>query len=64
MAKDSYAKHEWRQQHRHGLVWYSSVNATTDSIKKAIEYGSKFTVAMLDGEDIWNIHPVQLPFLY
>ena len=64
MAKNRYAEHEWRLLHRHKLVWDSSVDNTADAIKREIENGSRFTVAMLDEENIWNIHPVQLPFFY
>ena len=64
MAKDRYAEHEWRLHHRHGLVWDSSIDESAKAVEKGIENGSKFTVAMLDQENIWNIHPVQLPFFY
>ena len=64
MAKNRYAEHEWRLHHRHRLVWDSSHDGAASAVGKEIENGSKFTVAMLDQEDIWNIHPVQLPFFY
>ena len=64
MAKSRYAKHEWRLHDRHRLVWDSSVDGAANAIEMEIENGSKLAVAMLDKENIWNIHPVQLPFFY
>ena len=64
MAKSRYAEHEWTLRRRHRLVWDSTVDGTANAIKKEIENASRFTVAMLDEDNIWNIHPVQLPFFY
>ena len=43
------------------MIWDFDENQTTDIVRKEIELGSKFKVAMLDVEDVWNIHTVDLP---
>jgi hypothetical protein len=43
------------------LIWDFDENQSTDIVRKEIELGSKFKIAMLDAEDIWNVHTVDLP---
>jgi hypothetical protein len=46
------------------LVWDSEKRDAAEEIKKEIESASKFKIALLDSEEIWNIHPVDLPMYY
>lgn len=64
MSKKRYKKHEWVLRDHFRLVWDSEKGSATEEIKKEIEAASKFKIAMLDSEEIWNIHPVDLPMYY
>ncbi len=64
MNKKRYKKHVWSLKGDYRLIWDSEKDDSTEYIKKAIESCSKFKIAMLDSEDIWNIHPVDLPMYY
>ena len=64
MPKSRYEIHEWRLRRRHGLIWDSNGGTPASVIGDEIEQGSKFMIAMLDAEDIWNVHPVDLPMYY
>jgi len=64
MSKKRYKTHKWYLREDYTLIWDSEKDNPTDSIKKEIESCSKFKIAMLDSEDIWNIHPVDLPMYY
>ena len=35
-----------------------------DAVETAIDAAARFKVAMLDSEDVWNVHPVDLPMYY
>jgi len=43
---------EWEEKHQH------------NSLDHWIKQGRRFKIAMLDDEDIWNIHPVDLPMFH
>ena len=64
MNKKRYKKHAWILKENYRLIWDSENDSSTEKIKRAIESCSKFKIAMLDSEDIWNIHPVDLPMYY
>lgn len=64
MSQSRYKKHEWRLRDNYRLVWDSAFDRSTKSILSEIESCSKFKIAMLDSENIWNIHPVDLPMYY
>lgn len=64
MSKKRYKKHEWIVRDQFRLVWDSEKADVTDEVKREIESGSKFKIAMLDSEEVWNIHPVDLPMYY
>ena len=61
MPKSRYEIHQWRLRRNHRLIWDSDDGTAASVIGDEIEQGSKFTIAMLDAEDIWNVHPVDLP---
>ena len=64
MPKSHYKVHEWRLHRKHRLIWRSDEATPASVIGDEIEQGSKFTIAMLDVEDIWNVHPVDLPMYF
>lgn len=64
MSKKRYKKHEWVLRDHFRLVWDSEKGGATGEIKREIEAASKFKIALLDSEEIWNIHPVDLPMYY
>lgn len=59
--KKRYKSHSWRTKGDFRLVWDSLLDQSSAEVKKEIESGSKFKIAMLDSEYIWNIHPIDLP---
>ena len=61
MHKDRYKTHEWGLIREFKLIWDSAGDRSAETIAGEIEAGAKFRIAMLDGEGIWNIHPVCLP---
>jgi len=64
MPKSRYEIHEWRLRRNYRLIWDSDDDTPASVLGDAIEQGSKFIIAMLDAEDIWNVHPVDLPMYY
>ena len=64
MSKRRYKKHEWRLRDNYRLAWDSATDRSTGDILREIESCSKFKIALLDSENIWNIHPVDLPMYY
>ena len=61
IEKIRYKQHAWSLRGNYTLVWDSAKGAPTDVIRNEIQIGSKFKIAMLDAENIWNIHSVDLP---
>ena len=64
MNKRRYKIHRWYLKENYRLIWDSEESKSTEEVMKAIELSSKFKIAMLDLEDVWNIHPVDLPMFY
>ena len=64
MFKSRYKKHVFIPKNDFTLIWDSQENTSTEAIRANIEAGAKLKIAMLDTEDIWNIHPIGLPFYY
>ena len=64
MSKKRYKKHIWVLKNNFRLIWDSAQDDPADRIKNEIESGCKFKIALLDSENIWNIHPVDLPMYY
>jgi hypothetical protein len=62
MSKYRYKKHEWIiNNYVNRVLWDSDGCTDVDAIKVAIECGVSFSVAFLDSEGVWNVHPVDLP---
>lgn len=64
MSKKRYRKHIWTLKKDYRLVWDSAQDRSPEKIKIEIEACAKFKIALLDVEEIWNIHPVDLPMYY
>ncbi|MDP6572446.1 MAG: hypothetical protein QGI06_02940 [Rhodospirillales bacterium] len=64
MPKSRYEIHQWRLRKNYGLIWDSDGGTAASVLGDEIERGSKFKIAMLDAEDIWNVHPVDLPMYW
>lgn len=56
-----YKKHRWHLAKNYRLIWDSENNEPADALRIEIEKPSTFKIAMLDSEDVWNVHPVDLP---
>ena len=61
IKKSRYKKHAWVLRPNHTLVWDSDNGDAAQAVGKEIESGAKLKIAMLDDDDIWNVHPVDLP---
>jgi hypothetical protein len=61
MPKVRYKNHAWKMRENYKLIWDSENDSETDVVRNEINAVSKFKIAMLDQEDIWNIHPIDLP---
>ena len=59
--RSRYKKHAWALRGKNTLIWDSEDDETAQVVGKAIECAAKLNIAMLDNEDIWNVHPVDLP---
>jgi hypothetical protein len=64
MPKSRYEVHEWRLRRNYRMIWDSDDGPPASVLGDEIEQGSKFTIAILDAEDIWNVHLVDLPMYY
>ncbi|HJO71328.1 MAG TPA: hypothetical protein QGG32_00520 [Rhodospirillales bacterium] len=64
MPKSRYEIHQWRLWPNYGLIWDSDDGTETSVLADKIERGSKLKIAMLDAEDIWDVHPVDLPMYW
>ena len=64
MPKSRYEVHEWRLRQNYKLIWDSDEGTPASVLDDEIEQGSNFKIAMLDVEDVWNVHPVDLPMYF
>ncbi len=66
MSTQRYKRHEFIVRDQWNLIWDSSWDEKPQDqrIDRLIERGGRFKVAMLDSENIWNIHPVDLPMYH
>ena len=64
MPISRYKSHAWNLIDDHKLVWDSDEHDSGEIIKREIEASSRLKIAMLDSEDTWNIHPVNLPMYF
>lgn len=64
LPKRRYKAHKWILKKTHKLIWDSERNDPNARIEKEIENASTLKVAMLDSEDVWNIHPALIAFYW
>lgn len=64
MHKSRYLQHEWRLHDTFSLIWDSAARRDGKLVAQAVRRGLRMKIAMLDSEDVWNIHPVDLPYCY
>lgn len=64
MKKRRYREHNWVLKKKYRLVWDSEGGQPAEAVRDEIDAAAKFKVAMLDSENVWNIHPVDLPMYY
>lgn len=64
MSKKRYRTHRWLIRENYQLIWDSDAGHSPELIENEILAGAKFKIAMLDSEDVWNIHSVDLPMYY
>ncbi|MFZ5994619.1 MAG: hypothetical protein ACOYU4_06510 [Thermodesulfobacteriota bacterium] len=66
MSTKRYKRHEFIVKDNWKLIWDSLWPEKPQDyrIDRLIEQGARFKIAMLDDENIWNIHPVDLPMYH
>ena len=66
MSIKRYKRHKFIFKDNWTLIWDSEWNEKPAlyRIDRLIEQGACFKIAMLDDENIWNIHPVDLPMYH
>jgi len=66
MSTKRYKRHEFIVKDDWTLIWDSEIEQESQNhrIDRLIERGARFKIAMLDEENIWNIHPVDLPMYH
>ncbi|TSA52858.1 MAG: hypothetical protein D4R45_06470, partial [Planctomycetaceae bacterium] len=66
MSIKRYKSHKFIVRDNWELIWDSEWDEKhqNNSLDHWIERGLRFKIAMLDNEDTWNIHPVDLPMFH
>ena len=66
MSLKRYKSHTFIAKNNWNLIWDSKWNVKPNDhkIDQMLCRGSRFKIAMLDDENIWNIHPVDLPMYH
>ncbi len=60
MPMERYESFEWKSSAKWKQVWDSDDPKNMEEIRKSIENGSKIKIHLLDDEEFWNIHPIDL----
>ena len=63
-SKNAYEEITFVASKNYDLVWDSENNQSVKSVEAAILSGRKLKIALLDADDIWNIHPIHMPSFY
>jgi hypothetical protein len=63
-GKQAYATVAFVTPQNYELVWHSEKDQSVKAVETAILSGRRLKIALLDGDDIWNIHPVHMPSFY
>ena len=66
MSIKRYKSHKFIFKDNWKLIWDSEWDEKhqNNSLDYWIEQGVRFKIAMLDNENIWNIHPIDLPMFH
>ena len=64
MHLSRYREHDWVLKKDYRLIWDSEGGQPAEAVRDEINAAAKFRIAMLDSEDVWNVHPVDLPMYY
>ncbi len=66
MPLNHYKSHEFIVKDNWELIWDSSRKESypINDFRNLVQSGSRFKIALLDHEVIWNIHPVDLPMCH
>jgi hypothetical protein len=66
MPLSRYKRHEFIVKDNWELIWDSSrkESCPINDFRNLVKSGTRFKIALLDHEDIWNIHPVDLPMCH
>jgi hypothetical protein len=56
-----YKKFKFINRNRFKLIWDTEGERDFNSVRQAIHEATPLRVALLDAEDVWNLHPVILP---
>ncbi len=60
MPMSRYESFKWMRENRWKVAWNSEKPLETETLKKAVSESLSFKIHLLDDEDFWNIHPVDL----
>lgn len=60
-SRHRYKDYRWILVKNYRLIWDSQGTRSPEIVREEIDSASKLRIAMLDSEDVWNIHPVDLP---
>lgn len=64
MSKKRYRIHRWVLKDDYKLIWDSAQGSDTAEVKTAIEQAARFKIALLDLNDVWHLHPIDLPMFF
>ncbi|MFB3924410.1 MAG: hypothetical protein ACE14T_00020 [Syntrophales bacterium] len=64
MPLERYEFHRFVCHRNYELVWDSQSQSSADNVRACTEEGKAIKIAMLDEDNIWNIHPVDLPMFH
>jgi hypothetical protein len=62
--KNAYEEVTFVASQNYDLVWDSEKNQSVKSVEAEILSGRKLKIALLDADDVWNIHPIHMPSFY
>lgn len=64
MSKKRYKIHNWILKPNSKLIWDSQRNDDPKVIDEVIHTSSKLKIALQDEQEVWHIHPVDLPMYF
>jgi len=64
MSRNRYKTFKFISKDNYSLVWDSAKPTPASNITPCLKQGLKFKIALLDFDDIWHIHAVDLPIFW